>query len=250
MKDDVCKPIGSGLDDLGVRILALVGGHPAPGGGGGGGGPTYNRSGAVEYARKFWNVPCDDLFICTTGGDGFTKTPDGTTFVHESDSDGEREHALLPSGSTIPWARLDDCTHFISCCIGQRPHQTTGGLPITYEQLGEPPSDPYGIVRVSTMVDYLTGKLVKKVQYGKFLAEKSEDDSLVEQIVSNQLQQGDIIAYFSKARKIYSHMALYLGDGKIACHTYCRSDDSACTWDNSWKLGVGTHQWSVIQFIV
>jgi len=204
---------------------------------------TYDRAGAVAYARKFWNVPCDDLFIAlSASGKEFAKVPDGTKFVHDP---GVGEHALKPDGSRIEWADLDDCTHFISCCIGERPGQKTGGLPIPYKQLGEPPSDPYGIVRVSTMVDFLIGKLNKKIKYASLLAEKSEDESLI-----TKLQPGDLIAYFHKAEKQYTHMAIYLGDGKIACHTYSRSDDAACTWDNSWNIGVGTHQWTFIQFIV
>jgi len=241
------RQTGGVAADAVEEILAATSGDETAGGGGGGGSsPTYDRAGAVKYARKFWNVPCDDHFIAlSVSGKEFEKVPNGTKFVHESDSDGEREHALKPDGSKIEWADLDDCTHFISCCLGQRPNQTTGGLPIPYKQLGEPPSAPYGIVRVGTMVDFLIGKINKKIKYAKLLAEKSEDESFI-----TKLQQGDIVAYFNKTEQRYTHMAIYLGNGKIACHTYCRSDDAACSWDNSWKLGVGTHQWTFIQFIV
>jgi hypothetical protein len=50
-----------------------------------------------------------------------------------------------------------------------------------------------------------------------------------------------VIAYYSQGREGhgggYSHSALYLGNNKIACHTYCRSDKPECTWDNDWNLG-------------
>lgn len=241
IENDVFKRQTGGIGaDFVTQTVAFARDQAALSGGGGGAvkGLAYNRAGALAYARKYWNVACDDHFIALSTVAAAVKVPAGTTFVHESDP--PQEHALKPDGSVIPWSDLDDCTHFISCCIGQRPGETTGGLPITIKQLGQPPSDPYGIVRVSTMVNYLINK-----RYVKFLAEKTDDASFV-----NQLKPGDLIAYFNQDRERYSHMALYLGDGKIACHTYCRSDDPACTWDNSWRLGTGTHLWTFIQFIV
>jgi hypothetical protein len=246
--------------DVADQTLALApdasfwpGSWGGAGGTGGAGGPTYDRAGALAYARKFWNVPCDDQFIAIKPNPGKVKVPAGTKFVHDFKpaSSPDEEHALLPDGSRIEWhGILDDCTHFISCCIGERPGETTGGLPIPYKQLGAPPSDPYGIVRVSTMVDFLTGQPINrvrhtKVAYAKIIAEKTDDDKFIK-----QLQPGDIIAYFNVKLDFYSHMTLYLGNDKIACHTYCRSDDPACTWDNLWDIGRGSHLWTFIQFIV
>ena len=170
--------------------------------------------------------------------------PAGTTFVHTSNPD-EPEHALLPDGTTISWRDLDDCTHFISCCIGTRPGQPGGGLDITLRQLGSPPTAPFGIVRVSSMVDFLI-----RNRLAEFAAEKSEDETMID-----KLQPGDLVAYFNKARKVYSHMTLLLPGNKIACHTYCRSDQPECTWDNDWPLGRGTslvpatHSWSFLHIV-
>jgi D-alanyl-D-alanine carboxypeptidase len=204
----------------------------------------YDRDGAVAYARKFFLRPCDDQFIAlgASAGKNFVKVPAGTKFVHEFEPDGtnkRREHALLPDGTQIPWEHLDDCTHFISCCIGERPGERSGGLKITIKQLGEPPTAPFGIVRVSTMVDFLV-----RSKLAKIIGEKSEDDTLI-----TKLQPGDLVAYFNKSRKVYSHMALLLPGNKIACHTYGRSDQPACTWDNDWDLGRGTHQWTFLHIV-
>ncbi|TML61286.1 MAG: hypothetical protein E6G22_09660 [Actinobacteria bacterium] len=208
--------------------------------------PSYDRAGAIAYARKFWLQPCDDGFIAlgASAGKDFVKVPAGTTFVHTSNPD-EPEHALLPDGTTISWRDLDDCTHFISCCIGTRPGQPGGGLDITLRQLGSPPTAPFGIVRVSSMVDFLI-----RNRLAEFAAEKSEDETMID-----KLQPGDLVAYFNKARKVYSHLTLLLPGNKIACHTYCRSDQPECTWDNDWPLGRGTslvpatHSWSFLHIV-
>ena len=229
--------------------------------------PTYDRSAALAYARKYWNrVPDEDghAFVAISSAGMFKKVPLGTKFCHEFDtgtscsashsgSSKKQEHALLPNGSRINWAELNDCTHFLSCCIGEPPGgESAGGLPITIRQAGIPPKAPYGIVRVSTLVDYLTSndsqwrnKRPGKNPYAQIIGEKSTNDSLI-----NNLSAGDLIAYFSTQSNRYTHMAIYLGDNKIACHTYCRSDQPDCTWDNDWDLGRGTHTWTFIKITV
>jgi hypothetical protein len=205
--------------------------------------PSYDRAAALDYARKFWLQPCDDGFIALDSSTGMIKVPDGTVFEHEFDSAGNnagREHALLPDGARIEWIDLDDCTHFISCCIGQRPGERCGGLPITYRQLGAPPDAPYGIVRVSTMLKYLVDK-----GYARIVAEKSIDEKKIE-----QLGFGDLVAYFNLAGGFYSHLAILLGGGKIASHSYSRSDRPECTWDNNWDIGRGDYTWTFLQFVI
>jgi hypothetical protein len=210
--------------------------------------PGYDRTGALAYARKYWLRPCDDQFIALSSNGNFAKVPPGTKFEHEFGSDGKsrgREHALLPNGSRIPFERLDDCTHFISCCIGERPGEQCGGLKITYTQFGSPPKAPYGIVRAATMVDFLTGRLKGHPTYAETVAEKSEDDSIV-----SQLQPGDLVAYFNVGRQRYTHLAMLLEGGRIACHSYGRSDQPQCTWPNNWDIGRSNHQWTFLRFIV
>lgn len=197
----------------------------------------YDRDGAIAYARKFWLRPCDDGFIALgpRSGRTFAAVPAGTRFEHEPGPPAA-EHAVLPDGSQIPWAHLDDCTHFISCCLGARPGERSGGIDIAYRQLGAPPAAPYGIVRVSTMVSYLVRQGLARV-----VAEKSADDRMID-----SLAPGDLVAYFNLRLGLYSHLALLLPDHRIACHTYGRSDDPGCRWDNHWDLGRDTHRWTFL----
>ncbi len=190
----------------------------------------YNRHAAFTYARRFWNIPCSDGFIAGkniptsfSSNPNFVKVPAGTNFIHDFTPDSE--HAELTDGRRIEWDNLDDCTHFISCCIGKPPLVKAGGLPVKSEF----PTGPYGLVGVERMLSFLCNhKFVDVIGY------KSSDRSLI-----RQLQWGDLIAYFRPGLKVprHTHLAMYLGKGKIACHTYCRSDRPACTWDNDWNLG-------------
>lgn len=204
---------------------------------------AYDRAAALAYARRHWNVVCSDSFIATGTGRGFRKVPAGTAFVHEFDAAGasrRREHALLPDGSRVEWEELDDCTHYISCCIGRPPGDTGGGLPLPSVQLGRYPNAPYGIVRVATIVEHL-----KDRRWVEVVARDTTEREHVQ-----ALGPGDLIAYKNR-RGRYAHLALYLGGGKIGCHTYCRFDDPACTWDNDWDLGAGQGwTWTFLRFRV
>jgi hypothetical protein len=64
-----------------------------------------------------------------------------------------------------------------------------------------------------------------------------------------RIQPGDLIGYYSRQRQRYGHLVLYLGDGKIGCHTYCRSDLPECTWDNQYTLGLDDddYEWSLLR---
>jgi hypothetical protein len=203
------------------------------------GGVFYDRAAAFDYAQRHWNVVCNDLFVAGTfGKSAFKKVPAGTKFVKES---GRSEHALLPDGSKISWSELDDCTHFVSCCIGKPPNENAGGLPLKVEF----PSGPYGIVGVKRMVDFLKAKKWVKVE-----GERSKDASLI-----SKLGRGDLVAYFNESAGRYTHLTFYLGRDTIACHTYCRFDkkiEPACTWDDKWELGAHSknYTWTFLRFIV
>jgi hypothetical protein len=180
------------------------------------------RMQALAYARKFWNRVCDDGCIGGTfpGGANFRKVPLDTVFVN----DGGQEHALLADGSRIEWAPLDDCTHYISCCLAR-------GANIKVKNDFNPP--PYGILGANRMVDWLTttAKLATVIA----VPDKTKPPI-------DKLSAGDLIGYKRGGR--FGHLAMYLGEGKIACHTYCRSDDVACTWDNDFTIGRDDPAWS------
>jgi hypothetical protein len=200
----------------------------------------YDRGAAFDYARRHWNVVCSDNVVAGKFGKvAFKAVPAGTKFVN----DGGSEHAEQPDASQIPWKNLDDCTHFISCCIGQPPGGGAGGLKIA-GQLGAPPKAPYGIVRVSSLVDFLKNKKWVAVE-----GERSKNQKLIA-----KLARGDLVAYYNEAKGRYTHMAFYLGNGKIACHTYCRFDktiEPANTWDDMWPLGADKgFSWTFLRFVV
>ena len=91
------------------------------------------------------------------------------------------------------------------------------------------------------MVQYLTSTK----GWAEIKAEKSNDDTQIK-----NLTNGDLIAYFNTETNKYSHLALYLDAGKIACHSYARSDDKDCFWDNDWDLGRDKFTWTFIHFVV
>ena len=225
-------------------LVAFAGGEPTPDGGGGGGGEVYDRDKAVAYARKFWNGPCSDGFIMVQSSKFFERVPAGTEFVHDAMPAGtaDREHALLPDGTTIGWSLLDDCTHFISCCIGQPPGEEAGGLKIRL-MWGEAPANPYGISRVHSLVDYLLARADER-KFTKIERATIIGDEKTDQDLSDHLEPGDLIAYWNGSD--YTHLAMYLGHNNIASHTYSRSDLTDCTWDHAWDLGRGKFKWTFI----
>jgi hypothetical protein len=191
---------------------------------------SYDRNSALAYARQHWLCVASDGYIAGEfGGTAYREVPAGTVFVHD-DNPYAPEHALLPDGTEIPWSALDDCTHFMSCCVGRPPGGVAaGGLSI--------PSDfgagPYGILGADRFVRALvTRGLVEVIP----VADKS--DPGLERIAA-----GDLIGYHRRSKGTYTHMAMYAAEGNIVCHTYCRSDDSACTWDHLYSLGRDDDDW-------
>jgi len=242
--EDEAASDGAGNEDAST-LVAFAGGEPTPGGGGGGGGgEVYDRDKAVAYARKFWNRPCNDGFIMVDSSKFFERVPAGAKFVHDAMPSGtaDREHALLPDGTTIGWSLLDDCTHFISCCIGQPPGEEAGGLKIRL-MWGEGPANPYGISRVRSLVDYLLARADER-KFAKVERATIIGDEKTDQDLPDGMAAGDLIAYWNGSD--YTHLAIYLGDNNIASHTYSRSDSADCTWDHVWDLGRGKFKWTFI----
>lgn len=158
---------------------------------------------------------------------------DSPDFDHVENADGTP--FLLSDGASLTFNEMDDCAHFISCCIGQPPDGTGGGIKVPTNMWGDPKADnPYGISRVGTLIDFL-----QKNKLVKVIAEKTSD-----KIKINQLDPGDLIAYFNPDRTDarYTHCALYLGDGKIAAHTVSRLDEG-------WNLGEDRgFTWTLLHF--
>jgi len=195
---------------------------------------SYARAAALAYGRAHWNQPASDLYIGGSfGGTPYRNVPVGTVFVHD-DVPAAPEHAALPNGTQIPWSQLDDCTHFISNCIGN----PGGGLPVPRDF----PTGPYGILSANRLASKLDDLgWVDITQY-----------PTTSSAPIGKLSSGDLIGYFKISENRYIHLAMYLGGNKILCHTYCRSDDPACTWDNDWNLWAGDSdfRWDFIHFTV
>jgi hypothetical protein len=222
----------------------------------GGGSVMYDAKAAVAYARKFWNRPCTDLriapdldhhpeltqrgFIEASSVDKFLKRP------HEQAEDAvDAKGNMVPKGS---WDFLDDCTHFISCCIGRPPATAypkndtpkavsewraniapAGGLPLPSHSLDV---SMYGLAGLDRLVEFLTSPAR---QWATKLADDVSKDTARK--LMDKMMPGDLIAYSQDGK--LDHLVILLGDngklnGKVACHTYCRSDASDCTWDNDW----------------
>jgi hypothetical protein len=191
---------------------------------------TYDRTCALDYARTYWNRVASDGHIAGEfEKKAYVQVPADTVFVHDGGTDAP-EHAALPDGTTLPWSALDDCTHFMSCCVGSPPGDTTaGGLPVPSDF----PAGPYGILGAGRFVQML-------VHHGwvEVIHVDDKDNPGLDRIAA-----GDIIAYYRLSKNDYAHLVLYAGDGNIVCHTYCRADAPECTWDHRYTLGAGNDDW-------
>lgn len=215
---------------------------------------NYNRAKALAYARKYWARICSDGFIAQnpwpTGG--YKKLSLATKFVHDAvpDADGavlHSEHAALPDGTTIPFKLLDDCAHFVSCCIGNEPNEAGGGVDVPpREKLGVPGKVPYGIVGAPAFAEWLSS--VADVTSFEIPLDKKG--------MINFAKPGDVIGCRGgPGVKNYKHFMLYMGNKKIACHTYSRCDDQGVgwtgKWSNAWNVGESAgwcKGWTVFRF--
>lgn len=175
---------------------------------------NYNRSAAIAYARAYWTAVCTDEYVAIKQSPFFKKLDSAAVFLRTTRTDFRTEVARPSSGPDIPIDDLEDCTHFISCCLGSPPGGVGGGIPITQDF-----TTIYG--RLSA--DRLYKDLVNQSRV-EIVAEKKTYSEAESALAS--LQAGDLVFYFDSPRNRYGHSAFYLaGAGKrIACHTYCRCD--------------------------
>jgi putative amidase-like protein len=169
--------------------------------------PRYNRLDARTYARFYaLNVCHDGAVACVRFGK--------TVFEHQ------------PPLSVLKGRSIDgqdDCTHFISCCIGHNGGvhlgkgggQPGGGIPISPDFFQE----AYGITGAPRLVKYLIERGFASV----IGMERLPNNYGIDHLIKN-LELGDLIAYASTEKGGYAHMAFYLPEGNIACHTDCRLD--------------------------
>jgi hypothetical protein len=175
---------------------------------------AYNRRLAVFSAAFFWDKVSHDGRVATKGGypskiNGVTLTPG------------------LPFSEIGAIANEDDCTHFISCCIGESKCAIkVGDQDITITGGGLKISSPFKNAKVygQTYVPRLVGELYSSKQariiWPQFLV--TNYATTRDKILQN-LQAGDLLAYASKPDpNHYEHMAILVGPDTISCHTRSR----------------------------
>jgi hypothetical protein len=86
----------------------------------------------------------------------------------------------------------------------------------------------------------LTEYLLKK-GWVEVQGEKLSDETKALGLLTKQLKAGDLIAYYDPEKSRYRHLALHLGEGKIACHTFCR-------WGTDWRE-VGWPKWTLLSVL-
>ncbi len=123
--------------------------------------------------------------------------------------------AYFGGGALVPSETGVDCAHFVSCCIGTEPHEKGGGLsiPSRTEAYGEPGAERLG--------DWLINSGVAQIQRSV-----------------KALKMGDVILYDWEGDGHWDHIALYLGQGKVAAH-------SQSVWNQAWQLS-GAHNYRFI----
>lgn len=144
---------------------------------------AYDRSAACQYAMKYWHSVCSDGH--------FFERRDAPTY--------------LGRGKKVPQGNEGyDCAHFVSCCIGNEPHELGGGLNI------ESRTQAYGEPGAARLVAWL-------IEHGATLKESV-----------SELLPGDVIAYDPNADGLIDHVALYLGNNQVAAHSR--------SWYGDWRI--------------
>lgn len=203
----------------------------------------YDRVAAMEYARAFWNRHCSDGYVAVNEKKKppYREVEPGRFFLDFGQ--GDREKTVDTEGTEVAHSILDDCSHFVSCCIGRpfdalrnraeqerNPSLKTqdafrlpaGGVNVrSNEQHGNPWL--YGIVGAPAIVRFLSDPRI-----GRVFATKVEgtDPKLREAV--KRLQPGDVIAEVANIE--YSHILLYDGNDHVIAHTRCRDGNRDSHW--------------------
>ena len=175
--------------------------------------PKYNRDQARRYAR--WYALC----VCHDGAVAFTKTKGNVETTYFKHYPPLTSLVHMPYG---PDEHQNDCTHFISCCIGDhggfqmgKGNGIAGGVPIkSHDAIAH----AYGIMGAPRFVKYVLDR-----GYAKLVGTERMPRAEAEKHIKS-LDMGDIIGYAESPTGGYLHLVLHLYDGHIACHTSARID--------------------------
>jgi len=205
-----------------------------------------DRQAAVDYARKYWNRVADDDKFWTSDAEVLlaekrismnAPASDGWEAFFVSDgSNGEKAiFRRIVAGTSedkptpiATWKELDDCTHYVSRCLIKQ------GIALT--------ETPRANELAQTMI---------KSSKTKTLALKATREEGQKVIDSGVFKPGDLVAYFTEAKGVYTHTAMFVGNqtgraddpGGITCHTVCRFEGLSQDWnganDDAWFLHGG-----------
>jgi hypothetical protein len=182
---------------------------------------------ALTYAAFFWDKVCHDGRIALD-----TKHGGYPAEIKDAAGNKIKLSPGLPLETFGPFVPGDeDCTHFISCCVGNTTHQvntfdrTRGKVVVTLRGGGLHIPSPfqekyhvYGQTYAPNLVYVLKAKGAKVM--GEFMPRESPETRVA---VLRHLNMGDILAYADRPdNDRYKHMAILVGPSQIACHTYRR----------------------------
>jgi hypothetical protein len=194
---------------------------------------SYDRSKAMEYAKANWTKPCEDGLVGLE--EEHARLANLRVQNHAPDKDwdalflrdpgkGNSERGIFrkkgaPLQPDKPFATfhdLDDCAHYLSQCF------IKGGASI---------DNQFGVQGLINSLQNLPNT--------KTLIEKCSANSAERLVKLKILQPGDLIAYFNTSAKSfgYTHSTMYVGDGGITCHTFCRFKGQLGSEDDDWDLG-------------
>lgn len=191
--------------------------------------PTnYDRAKAVAYATFFCNRVCSDAIVMSGG-------------IHNIRKAGELLSAIDPV------ANENDCTHFISCSMGQPPPFDSGSGTLNGGRMFLDPAGfykndkvfVYGMTEPKHFGGYLrqtakasfahmdNGALTFDPLNPQFFANTPANvaalKALVQARFTADMGRGDLILYYSDPEKDAGHSALLVNDDwGITCHTSSR----------------------------
>ncbi len=201
---------------------------------------AYDRDKAIQYAEKYWNIPCDDgVFWLTNERISVAqkrkelKAPEAdgwvAMFVKGDGTDPEKAVFRRTAGGVTyekiinGWDGLADCAHYLSRCL------TAGGAKV----------DERG---VTSLVNTLQARSDTKTLCEKVAKEKAQ-----RVIDTGIFKKGDMVGYFNTAsdgdfggRLAYTHSTMYAGKldragiGGVTCHTVARFPPKSWVHDSWW----------------
>jgi hypothetical protein len=195
----------------------------------------YDRDKACDYARRFWDKPCNDQFLVLDRKPNpkFQDTP-FVPAARLTRFDAGSNLVNPNGGFLIDGKYTSDAAHFVSCCIGEPAGEHAGGLAVGgWDRSGK---KPYG--------DQLVADLVRRLAADKrieTLLDESKDRS-----PPDEIERGDIVAYWDKSLQKFTDIALYVGEGRIVGHSPSRGPSSGASADWDYPHDHADMRWTVL----